>query len=109
MGWAGAAGEESISRGGGAGANASASAPLVIRINSSLTMPPQCAGNGQERLNLFGGVERRLIGFGGFDLGGFLLDQTDDVIDHVGVLHMVVGDARQIDHVRSVAASGEAD
>src|SRR3546814_2479919 len=49
-----------------------------------------------------------LCGLGGVDLGGLGLDQLDDVIDHVGILHMVVGDAREIDHVGAVAAAGDA-
>src|SRR3546814_9469185 len=41
------------------------------------------------------------------DLGRLGLDQRDDVRDHVGVLYMVVGDARQIDHMLAVAAAGD--
>src|SRR6185295_13455072 len=36
-------------------------------------------------------------------------DQPDDVIDHVGVLDMMIGDSRQIDHVLALAAAGDAD
>src|SRR3546814_11529054 len=43
------------------------------------------------------------------DLGRLGLDQRDDVRDHVCVLYMVVGDARQIDHLLAVAAAGAAD
>src|SRR3546814_9148337 len=43
------------------------------------------------------------------DLGRLGLDQRDDVRDHDGVLYMVVGDARQIDHMLAVAAAGDAD
>ena len=47
---------------------------------------------GKERLKLLCGVERR-HGFRGFDLRGFRFDQAHDVRDHVGILHMVIGDA----------------
>ena len=43
------------------------------------------------------------------DLGRLGLDQLDDMLDHVGVLDMMVGHARQIDHVLAVAAAGDAD
>src|SRR5262245_29881693 len=34
----------------------------------------------------------------GFDLGGLLFDKPDDVLDHVLIPDMMIGDARQIDH-----------
>ena len=33
------------------------------------------------------------------DLGGLRLHQLNDMVDHVGVLDMVVGDAAEIDHI----------
>jgi hypothetical protein len=44
-----------------------------------------------------------------FDLGGLLLDQLDEVVDDVGVLQAVVGEAADVDLVGAVAAAGEAD
>src|SRR3546814_3442298 len=41
------------------------------------------------------------------DLGGLCFHQRDDVIDHPRVLDMMIGDARQIDHVLARAAAGE--
>src|SRR5207248_11098016 len=58
---------------------------------------------------LFRGVQRLLARLVGFDLGGLGFDQLHDVIDHLGVFDVVVGDAREIDHVRAVAAAGDAD
>ena len=55
-------------------------------------------------------LKNRLAGFAlRFDLGGFLLDQLDEVVDDVRVLQTVVGEAADIDLVGAVAAAGEAD
>ena len=43
------------------------------------------------------------------DLGGLFLDQLDEVVDDVGVLQAVVGEAADVDLVGAVAAAGEAD
>ena len=43
------------------------------------------------------------------DLGRLRFDELDDVLDHVGVLDMMVGDPRQEDHMLAVAAAGDAD
>src|SRR5438128_11376314 len=64
----------------------------------------------QERLQpqiSFGCVRHGLAGR--LDLRGLRLDQPDDMVDHVGVLDMVVGDAAEIDHMLAVAAAGDAD
>ena len=47
---------------------------------------------GKERLNLLGGVERRHR-LRGLDLGSLRFHQPHDMVDHVGVLHMVIGHA----------------
>ena len=53
-----------------------------------------CARDGEESLNLFYRVEpRRALRFG-LEFGGLRFDQLYDMIDHVGVLHVVVGHAR---------------
>jgi hypothetical protein len=44
-----------------------------------------------------------------FDLGGFFLHQLDEVVDDVGVLQAVIGQAADINLVGAVAAAGEAD
>ena len=48
-------------------------------------------------------------GVGGFDLGGFRLDQFHDVIEHRFALDMMVGHAREVDHVLAGAPAGDAD
>jgi hypothetical protein len=44
-----------------------------------------------------------------FDLGGFFLDQLDEMVDDVGVLQTMVGKTANVDLVGAVAAAGEAD
>src|SRR3954447_16094369 len=51
----------------------------------------------------------RLISLRRLDLGGLLLDQLDKMIDDIGVLQPVVGDAAQINLMRVVAPAGQAD
>src|SRR3954469_751410 len=51
----------------------------------------------------------RFLGLRRLDLGGLPLDQLDEVVDDIGVLQPVVGDAAQIDLVRVVAATGQSD
>src|SRR5688572_6618931 len=50
----------------------------------------------------------RLRGLG-LELGRLGLDQADDMVDHLLVADVVVGDSRQIDHVLALAAAGDAD
>src|SRR3546814_19624579 len=40
------------------------------------------------------------------DLGGLRFDEPHAMADHVGVLNLVVGAARQIDHILAFAAAG---
>ncbi len=44
-----------------------------------------------------------------FDLRRLRFDQLDDMVDHVGVLDVVIGHAGEIDHVLAVAAAGDPD
>src|SRR3546814_6221819 len=43
------------------------------------------------------------------DLGRLRFDQPDDMADHVGVRDMMVGDAREEDHMLAAPAAGDAD
>ena len=82
-----------MSSGGGGGVSASATAPLIIRIKRSLTMARRCAVETEKWLKLLGGVERWLVLGSSLDFGRLRFDQLDDVVNHVGVLHMVIGEA----------------
>ena len=82
-----------------------ARAPNAMRMNSSLAMAVCCAHKVKKDLALLGGVERR-SGRLGFNLGRLRFDQLHDVLDHVGILHMVIGDSGQIDHVLALTAAG---
>ena len=101
-------GAESISSGGSDGRQRVGERSAQEQDEQQLGHGAMLRRQGEERLNLFGGVERRRCSRG-FDLGRLGFDQPDDMVDHVGVLDMVVGDAGEIDHVLAVAAAGDAD
>src|SRR5687768_14632520 len=48
-------------------------------------------------------------GAGGLDLGRLGFDQPDDMVDHLLVADMMVGQAGEIDHMLALAAAGNAD
>src|SRR5437763_11350422 len=54
---------------------------------------------------------RRVRGrrFRRFDLRGLRFDQLYDMVDHVGILDMMIGDSGEIDHMLAVTAAGDAD
>src|SRR4029450_947297 len=59
---------------------------------------------------LLGGFARRFIcSVARLDLRRLLLDEADDMVDHLLVADMMVGDAGQIDHMLALAAAGDAD
>ena len=43
------------------------------------------------------------------DLGSPGLYQRHDMVEHIGVLHVMIGNAGQIDHMLARTASGDAD
>src|SRR5438876_8151355 len=45
----------------------------------------------------------------GFQFGGLFLDQLDEMVDDIGVLQAVVGQAADIHLMGAVAAAGETD
>src|SRR4029079_13962973 len=89
-------------------ATPSTKAPNAIMISSSLAMAGCCAHKVKKDLALLGRVESR-SGQRAFDLGCLCLDQLHDMLDHVGILHMMVGHAGQIDHMPALAAASDAD
>src|SRR5262245_26567506 len=44
-----------------------------------------------------------------FDFGGLLLDQLDDVVDEIRIVHFVMGLAGDVDHAAPCPAAGEAE
>ena len=44
---------------------------------------------------------------GVLDLGGLRLDQRDDVVDHVGIVDLVIGDPPPVHHVAALSAAGK--
>jgi len=45
----------------------------------------------------------------GFDFPGLFLDEPDEMVHDIGVLNAVMRQAGHIDHVRALAAAGDAD
>ena len=52
---------------------------------------------------------KRRLSLLGLDLRRLLLNQANDVVDHVGIADMMISDPGQIDHMRTVAAAGDPD
>jgi SAM-dependent methyltransferase len=79
-----------------------------LRISSASTTKAEWRSIAQRRECYFAGSRAGALRFG-FDLGGFLLAQLDDVIDQCFVFELINRLAVEIDHAGAGAAAGEAN